>query len=149
MIVLFTLLFLFVTRTVAQSSELIYTGSVCSLEERVSVTNTAPSVSECETACFNRYLVFGDCFYYSYYSSEVLCEMFETCNTIVVEGQATTYSMTNLPPAPTLSPTSFPTLSPTPECVCLNGGVCVNNLCACEYPYYGVQCENQKECSLC
>jgi hypothetical protein len=129
--------YLFKLTSASPSSELIYTDQACSLEERVSVTNTANSASECETACYNRYLSNGDCFFYSYFSSEVLCHMFETCNTVYVAGSANTYEM------------AVSTSAPTTNCVCLNDGKCVNNACFCVYPYYGPNCENQIDCSSC
>ena len=33
------------------------------------------------------------------------------------------------------------------ECVCDNGRTCVNAVCQCEYPEYGLRCENTKDCS--
>lgn len=144
-LLLLILLYLIDASKSTPSSELIYTDQACSNDERVSVTNTANSASECETACYNRYLSSGDCFFYSFYSSEVLCEMFSTCNNVVVAGTATTYEMTVLSDAPT----SAPTKNPTNECECLNGGICVNEVCFCKYPYFGTNCESQKDCSLC
>lgn len=43
-------------------------------------------------------------------------------------------------PAPTSSPTS---------CFCNNGGICVDGVCECEYPYFGTHCDSTKDCSEC
>ena len=33
------------------------------------------------------------------------------------------------------------------ECTCSNGRECINAVCHCEYPEYGLRCENTKDCS--
>lgn len=48
----------------------------------------------------------------------------------------------------TIAQTNNPTQSPTTlTCpTCMNGGVCINFTCACDYPYYGETCELTKDC---
>ena len=33
------------------------------------------------------------------------------------------------------------------ECECNNGGYCSNSLCHCDYPYYGLRCDDTKNCT--
>jgi hypothetical protein len=58
--------------------------------------------------------------------------------------------------SPTSSPTNSPTspvsstLAPTPNptiCSCENGGTCLNDVCHCLYPYYGLNCELIVSCA--
>lgn len=51
------------------------------------------------------------------------------------------YSFSQVTPAPTMAPTTL-------QCpVCINGGVCVNFKCQCDYPYYGTTCEQVIDCN--
>lgn len=111
----------------APSSEFLYTDQSCGGEEQVSTANGINSVSECETACYNRYLSNGDCFFYSYYSADFFCTLFTTCNNVGSSLGSVTYQMTPLTDAPTTSPTN----APIGACECLNGGTCVNGNCTC------------------
>ena len=60
----------------------------------------------------------------------------------------TTTAPTVSPSSPTTGTTTTPTASPTP-CQCLNGGVCIDGICRCSYPYYGTKCDITKDCSAC
>jgi hypothetical protein len=140
----FFILVLFISHSLAApSSELLYNDQSCGGEEQVGSATSINSASECETACYNRYLTNNDCFFYSYYAGDFFCTLFTTCDTVGSSIGAATYEMTPSTDAPTESPTQAP-LDP---CDCLNGGTCVNGTCHCIYPNFGSNCEQQRDCS--